>query len=140
MLACAVLRVLATFFVQSTAETQLICACVLQQVIAEAHQHVTSELIHRMIGEFNGAQAQQDANIREAMLPSSLEKMDSSADNQAPAVHTSLHHPWTGVTDAQLRKRKVDESPSCQNKRAKIFSSQDCMLSDSDCEVDMEYA
>lgn len=92
-----------------------------------------------MVDEFNGAQAQQGANSRETMLPSSPEMMDSSTDNQAPAVHTPLHQPWRGVTDAQIRKRKAEESSTRQNKKAKIFSSQDCMLSDSDCEVEMEY-
>ena len=137
-LPCVVLCYLCWQLFLSTAATLLIIACVVQQIIAEAHQHVTSELIHRMIDEFKGAQEQQDAHSKEAALPSIVEMMDSSADNQAPAVHSSLHQPCTDVTHSQIRKRKVEELPSYQNKRVRMSSSQDCMQSDSDCEVQME--
>lgn len=136
---CATPCVLAAHRVLSVAPL-LIIACGLQQVIAEAHKHVTSDLIHRMIDDYKDAQAHQDPNIREATVPSIVEMMDYSADNQAPAVHTALPQHCTGITDSQIRKRKVEGLPIPQNKRARRSDSQDCMLLDSDCEVEMEYA
>ena len=108
-------------------------------MIAEAHQHVTADLINRMIDELKGAQAHQAADSKQAQLPSAME-MDSSADHQASAVHTALQHHCRGVPDPQMRKRKLEDIPLNLSKRARRCMVQECMLSDSGSEVEMEYA
>lgn len=112
-------------------------ACVLQSCIAEAHQHVTTDLINHMIDEFNTAQAHQGADNEEASVDMAV-KVGSVADGLAPAVHTAVQHDAEGVLDLQTRKRKLQELPFCPSKWAKGSSSQHCMLLDSSCDVEMK--
>ena len=134
---CIVYVVSYPFSAAYTARHLLISACVLQQTIAEAHQHVTTDLINHMIDEFNTAQAHQGADNEEAGVDM-VTKVGSVADVQAPAVHSVLQLVAGGVLDLQTRKQKFQELPLCPSNWARGSSSQDCMLLDSDRDVEMK--
>ena len=120
-----------------TSRHLLISACVLQQIIAEAHQHVTTELINHMIDEFSSAQAHPGTDNGEANRGRAIH-LASAADGRPLAVHSALQHDEGGVVQLQTRKRKFQELPIRSSKWAKRSDSQDCMLLHSNCDVEME--
>lgn len=107
--------------------------CGLQQTIAEAHKHVTTNLINQMIDQYHGAEAHQDTDNAESMVMN----LESAAYGQAPALHTALQGNMTDLR-LQTRKRKYAELPSCPSKWARRSGSHNRMVLDSDCEVEME--
>lgn len=90
-----------------------------------------------MIDEFNSAQAHRGADDEEANVGRVLE-MASTTNGQAPAVHIVLQHDGGGVVGLHTCKRKVQELPMRPSKWARRLYSQDHMVLDSDCDVQME--
>ena len=81
----------------------------MQQVIAEAHQHVTSDLVSRLINEFHATNAQPTSAAHGTLsphssLPEEMELEGDAANGQA--LHHQLPYSQQSIEVPATRKRR----------------------------------